>query len=120
MSNANKAKNYSIIGTVLVLFGLAQQVFVSMVFLFASGKEFLAALTILNVVWILINPFILAGIIFLWRADKNKIPPAKSTWFRAIVIIYVILVFSFGIYAMNAVIKRSKQGFKHENLNYKK
>lgn len=109
MDKSNKVKNYSTIGIVLILLSLAQQIFISAVFFFASGKDFLPALAMLNVFWILINPFFIIGIILLWRADKNRVPPKKTIWFHIVVAIYLILIFSLGIFAINTMVKRSKK-----------
>lgn len=85
-----KVKFYRILGWILFICGFFGY-FVHISKEFQAGKLQETDLLLIGLLAeFIINPLLWAGLILLWRADKNEYPSKKSKWLK-VIWVYVIL-----------------------------
>lgn len=80
-----KIKVYRILGWILLIYGIIGYL-VHLFWNVLPRGEVVYAVLFSAVMLCVFNLFLWSGLVFLWRADKNRNPDEKSIWLKVIII----------------------------------
>ncbi len=117
----DKVKIYKICGNIFILLALVTSALINYTIFFHIKRggypliEFsIGAFILNNIKFLLINPFLFMGAIFLWRAEKNRIPLRTSKWLIFVVLYSIGLILFIISYAVFCTKLNKELNEKHK------